>query len=395
MRRWMIGTVLLGVLAGCVQEPPTLAREDLIKRWHVARAEVLCGLGAEHLKVGQLTNAAKAAKEALALDPGCMPARVLLGRVYIEQGEYKLAVDELQAVRDAEPSRAEAHYLLGVALEQLQELDLALASYRQALEVDPKYIEAILAIGEVLAELEQPAEALAYVEEHIPSAPNHPGIYELAGRLAMILCEYDKAERYCQAAHDLDYQNSCYTEALALAQFFAGRYDRAAMSLQQLIAAPTHKDRAWPYVMLGECLLALGQAGEAREAYFRATELGPGNADTWSGLSRASLAVGDFYRAACAAKEAVRLDSSDIGIVMVLGYALLRSGQADEALAVLTEASAAYPDDVTLKCLLGRAYAAAGQREQARRCYVAAVEAEPDNVVARELLAQSLPVKSP
>ncbi|MCJ7545179.1 MAG: tetratricopeptide repeat protein, partial [Phycisphaerae bacterium] len=333
--------------------------------------------------------------EALALDASCVHARVLLGKVYIEQGHYTLAATELEVARDIQPASPEVHYLLGIARERTQQLDLALASYRQALALDATYVDAILAIGEVLAEMEQPAEALAYVEESIPAAPNRPDIYELAGRLAMILCEYDKAERYCQSACDLDYQNPCYIEALARAQFFAGRYDRAAKSLQQLSTASSHKDRAWVYVMLSECLLTEGRAGEAYEASYRATELDPSSADTWSGLAKASLAVGDFFRAACAAKEAVRLNVSDLDIVMVLGYALLRSGQAREALAVLTDASAAHPEDVTLKCLLGRAYAALGQQDQARRCYVAALQAEPDNVVAQELLAQSPPLKSP
>ncbi len=393
MRRWIIAAILLGMLAGCGQQRK-LAREESLKRWYLARAEVLCGLGAEHLKVGQLASAAKAAREALALDANCVGARVLLARVYIEQGEYVLAVRELETAREMEPSSAEVYYLLGVAREQTQQLESALVSYRQALELDPTYVDAVVAAGEVLARMEQPADALAYVEENMPSGLTHPGICELAGRLAMILCDYPKAERYCQAAHDLDYRNTYYLEALARAQFFAGRYDRAAKSLQQLSTTSTHKDRAWVHVMLGECLMAVGRAPEAYEACYRATELAPAMADTWSGLAKASLAMGDSFRAACAAREAMRLDASDPGSAMVLGYALLQTGQAAEALTVLQDATAAHPHDATLTCLLGRAYAAAGQGEQARQCYAAAVEAEPSNVVARELLAQSQPPKS-
>jgi superkiller protein 3 len=392
MKRWIIAAILLGLLTGCATQPQNEARQASMKRWCTARAEVLCGLGAEHLRVGQLKDAAKAAKEALALDAGSIHARVMLGRVYIEQGQYAQAATELEVARDAEPTAAELHYLLGVAREKNQQLELALASYRQALTLDRTYVDAVLAIGEVLAEMEQPAEALAFVEDYMPSAENHPGMYELAGRLAMILSDYDKAERYCQAAHDLDYENPCYLEALARAQFFAGGYDRAAASLQRLCEAKDYEGRAWVYVMLSECMLMLGRAGDAYEAGYRATELSPAGADAWSALARASLARGDFFRATCAAREALRLNPSDTGAAVVLGYALIRSGQGDEAVRKLQEATATHPNDATLKCLLGRAYAAIGRDDQARQCYVEAWEAEPENVVAQELLAQSDPV---
>lgn len=393
MKRWIVAVVMLVMLAGCAQEDST-AHEEAMGRWSVARAGVLCGLSTEHLKVGQLESAAKSAKEALTLDPNCSNARVLLAKVYIEQGQYPQAARELKVVRDMRPSSPEVHYLLGVAREKNQNLELALASYRETLTADPTYTDAIVAIGEVMAEMQQPADALAYVEENLPNVPNHPGMFELAGRLAMMLRDYDKAERYYRSAHDLDYQNCCYLEALAQAQYDAGRFDRAAASLRELRASPQYKDRAWVYRTLGDCLLALGQPREAHEAWFRATELDPTAAEAWAGLAKSSLLMGDFYRAITAAREALKLKDDDADAAMILGYALLRNGQADQALAVLTAASAAHPQDVTLKCLLGRAYAATGRDDQARRCYVAAFQAEPDNVVALELLAQSPPLKS-
>lgn len=393
MKRWIVAVVALGMLSGCVQQGKT-AQEEALKRWSVARSDVLRGLTSEYLKVGQLDSAAKAAKEALTLSPDCADARVLLAKVNIEQGQYEDAARELKVVREARPSDPGVHYLLGVAREKNQELELALASYREALSCAPTYTDAIVAIGEVLAEMQQPADALAYVEENLPSSPNHPGMYELAGRLAMMVTDYDKAERYYQSAHNLDYQNSCYLEALAQAQFSAGHYDRAAASLQELIAAPQYADRAGVHRMLGECLLVLGRPQEAYGAWCRATELDPGVPGSWQGLARAALSQGDFYRAISAAREAVALAPQDIETAMVLGYALLRNGQADQALTVLGAVSAAHPKDATLKCLLGRAYAAEGRNDKARRCYVDAVQAEPDNVVALELLAQSPPLKS-
>ena len=59
MKRWIIAAAVLGVLAGCAP-PQEAARQESFKRWYTARAEVLCALGEENLRVGQLDNAAKA-----------------------------------------------------------------------------------------------------------------------------------------------------------------------------------------------------------------------------------------------------------------------------------------------------------------------------------------------
>jgi tetratricopeptide (TPR) repeat protein len=279
------------------------------------------------------------------------------------------------------------HYLLGVAQEKGGELESAMASYRKAYELDATCLEAILAIGEVLVEMDEPAEALTYVEQHLKVVQNSPGAFELAGRLAMMLEDYDKAERYCQVARDLDSKNPCYLESLARAQFLGGRYASAVATLEELAVADAYKDRAWVYLMRADCLLALGRPGEAQEACRQASELEPGNPAAWSGLAKAHLAMADFHRAMCAAREAMKLDDTDSTAAMVLGYVLVRDGQAEQAVAVLTPACTANPQDATLRCLLGRAYAAAGNAEGAKECYAAALGAEPDNVLARELAA--------
>jgi tetratricopeptide (TPR) repeat protein len=386
MKKWIIAAVVLSLLAGCQQKDPKASKKEVLNRWYDAREEVLCGLGNEHLKIGQLEDAAKMAREALAMDQDCVVAHVLLGRVHIEQGQYALAVKELTTAGELKPSTAEIHYLLGVAQEKNGDLEAALTSYRKTLELDSTCTYAILAIGEVLVEMDKVDDAMAYVEQNMVVARNQPGIYELAGRLAMMLEDYDKAVRYYQFAHDLDYTNACYLESLARVQFLARQYGPAVESLQTLAATEAYKNRAWVYLMKGECLLALGRAGEAREACYQASDLDPGNLAVWLCLAKASLAMGDFPRAVCAAREVLKLDATNADAAMVFGYVLLRDRQADQALAVLSGALTTHPQDATLRCLLGRAYAASGRNDQAKQCYAAALQAEPENVLAKELL---------
>ena len=69
--------------------------------------------------------------------------------------------------------------------------------------MSPGNIEAAKAAAEVMIQLNRKAEARLYLENYLSSAGADVGAYELAGRLAMMNQEYDKAVRYYQRAHDM------------------------------------------------------------------------------------------------------------------------------------------------------------------------------------------------
>jgi Flp pilus assembly protein TadD len=388
MTKWMIIAMgaVLAILTGCQPGGTSKeARAAAYQRWYRTRASVLCGLADDHLKAGQLDNAGKKAKEALALDKECTDAHLLLGKVYIEQGQYMAAADELAVACRQKPDSSEAVYLLGVAQEKAGRLAEALGSYRQAHQLEETNTDAVIAAGEVLVQMDRVEEAQAYIEFNRQAAGDCPGIYELAARLAMMRKEYDKAAEHYQRASDLDYKNQRYQEALAQAHFRAGHYDRAMESLAALAGKPDCAKAAWVHTMQGDCLLALNRPGEACDAYYRARDLQPDSAAAWVNLAKALLACKDARRAAMAAKEATKLQPDNPDAALLLGYALLCDGQIHEALEVLNRAVLTGPGDSMLQCLLGRAHEAAGDQVQAGRCYAAALELEPQNQLAREL----------
>ena len=388
MTKWIMIAMaaVLGGLTGC--QPGSTSKEAraaAFQRWSRTRATVLCELGDNHLKAAQLDNAGKRAKEALALDSQYTDARLLLGKVYIEQGQYAAAADELAAACRQKPDSAEAVYLLGVAQEKAGRLPEALASYRHAHQLDGTCVDAVTAAGEVLVQMDRLEEAQAYIEFNLQVAGDCPGIYELAARLAMMRKEYSQAAKHYQRASDLDYRNPRYQEALAQACFLAGEYDRAAETLTVLAAKPEYGKAAWVHAMQGDCLLALNRPGEACDAYYRAKDIQPDSAAAWVNVAKALLACREAHKAALAAREATRLQPGNSDAAMLLGYAMLCDGQIHEALAVLNQAVRTGQADGTLQCLLGRAHEAAGDEVQASRCYAAALELEPQNQLAREL----------
>ena len=210
MKRWI--TILLApcLLAGCGTKPISEAKQEAYHRWHHTRAQVVCEVAAEQLRVGQLDLAGSKVREALALDGEYLPARILLGKVLLEKGEYIIASAQLTELAGDVPESAEIHYLLGAALEKEGRLDEALNSYRRSHQLDEKNPAPVAAVGEVLVALDRLEEAQLYMESYITPAASEPTLHELAGRVAMMRCQYEKAATYYEQAADIDRRNVKY-----------------------------------------------------------------------------------------------------------------------------------------------------------------------------------------
>jgi len=63
----------------------------------------------------------------------------LLGRAYVEEGDYDKALEVLQEVVRAEPEKAEAHYLLGRVYEYAGDKKAAYESYERTLRYCPQH----------------------------------------------------------------------------------------------------------------------------------------------------------------------------------------------------------------------------------------------------------------
>lgn len=386
MKRLIVMAMVLGGLAGCNLKSVPEARKEAYSRWYGARARILYGVALEHFKVGQLDKARVKASEALALDEDFVEGRLLLAKIYIEQGDHSLAIRGLTRVNKDVPESAEVLYLLGVAQEKAGRLDEALTSYRRSQALDGSDLEAVKAAAEVLAAQGRTYEAQVYVETYLSPGCNDPGLYELAGRLAVMRKDYPRAASHYQEALDLDHKNTRYAEALVEARFFARQYPQAMEGLNGLVQSPDYEPGDWVFTMLGDCYMAMGRSSRAHDAYQRATEISPSNSGVWSNLTKAALAMKDLPRAVLSARHAHTLDSACLEATILLGYALLRDGQVSPSLDVLKQGAVRHPDSPELRCVLGRAHAADGNKAEAMRCYAAALRIDPTNVLARELL---------
>lgn len=392
MKRWVVLAALACCIGGCVWTDMKTGRKEAYERWSRSRARMLCKLGNGKLQLGRLSEAREKAQEAVDTAPEFADARMLLGRIRIEQGDYEAAIGELTKAVELEPKATGAHYLLGVAMERSGHTDLAIESYRHSYELDERNEAAAIAVGEVLAGAGRTKEAGRYIEERLSDGVRSTTVLELAGRLAMMNEQYDLAVKHYTTLVERERTNPHYQEALGRAHFVAGRFDLARDVLTTRITMPTGgKPQAlasvWVHAMLGDCCAALGRPEAAVRAYKTAVELKPDSASLIVKLAQAHLDAGEIPDAVRCARKALSIEPGHLDAALVLGCCLLQTGRVREAGEVLKTAAETAPDSPMLLCLLGRYYVAVGRDADARACYQQALSIDPDSRLARELLA--------
>ncbi len=377
-----------GLLGGC--GPENAQKIEAHERWSQTRAGMACGIGTEHLKVGDLGKARARADEALSMDPECVPALVLMGKVLLAQGRYVSAAEHFGKAEALAPRRAEIPYLIGAALEKRGNHEEALAAYQKARALDPTNDAYVTASAEVLVSAGKPQLALELLEQRLERSDGDLSMLALAGEMAMLVGQPDKSVQYYQRCLDVQPDHVGAQEGMAKAAFFSGDYAAALIDLEALAERDGDKDKAsWIYIMTGDCHMAANRPSAARGAYRAAARIDPGDGRIWLALAKASLACGDSAGAARAARQGLALGDDGWEATMVLACAALARGDSEGAWRLMERVAKRRPDDPTVLCMLGRCRQAEGRDDEAVSYYMKALKADPDHPLAKRLLAQT------
>jgi len=360
------------------------------QRWDQTRARVMCSVGTQHLKVGDLAKAEDSASKALALDPDCGPALVLLGKVLLEKGRYLQAEKHLREAELGSPDNAEVPYLLGVALEKRGRYTEALKCYQKARALAPANDAYVLASAEVLVAAGKPKLALELLTARLERTDGEAPMLALAGEVALLVDQPGRAGEFFRRCLDVAPEALGAREGLAKASFFARQYAQALAALKELSADEDYKEKvSWVYIMSGHCQMALNRPRQAWESYRVASQIDPAEANIWTCLAKAGLAAGDARAAEQAARRALALTADDADATVALAYAMLAQGRGADAAEMLTRAARTHREDPVVLCVLGRCYEAVGRKADAAKCYVQALRADPEHELAKKLLASA------
>ncbi len=314
-----------------------------------ARARVLAARSAFALRTGTVQEATDFARQAVEVEAGA-EGLAALARAQARAGDPAARATAAQATQAA-PGSAAAQIASGDAFLGGRLAREAEAAYRRATEIEPRSAAALTGLARALA-------AQGRAEDALEAA---------------------------RAAKQADPHSAEALAALGVAALAADPDDagsEAAAAVQQA----TFLEPRNPLVKLevGRVFESRGQPEQAASAYEDAAGLDP----TWAAPRVAALALqlrqGDDTDATLAGLRALPDDMSATGgAALLLGQALLRTGDAAGARAALDRAVAALPGLAEAHAAHGDAAESVDEPTLAADAYGRAVELEPGNLEYR------------
>jgi tetratricopeptide (TPR) repeat protein len=138
-------------------------------------------LGLAHHGAKQTDPAARAYRQALALDHNLAAARYNLGCLLLEQNDLPGAVDQLTSYTLLVPNSPDGWLKLGVAQLRARKQDLAEKNFKTALELQPQNPEALNDLGIIQVQRRRASDGLYYFNQALMHHPDYrPALLNVA-----------------------------------------------------------------------------------------------------------------------------------------------------------------------------------------------------------------------
>lgn len=380
------GLALLA-MPGCASQHQKTQREQATQQWNSARAGVLYSLASDQYKTGNFEKSRQTVDDALKMDPGSVPLRILSAKLCIELGQLEQAQKELAIVLDHDASNAEAHYLTGVVFQRWQQPKEAFDAYSRASDAAPAELAYVLAKSEMLVLMDRQGEALSLLQEKVIYFEHSAAIRDAVGQLLVQQERFADAVDMLRQASVLASDDLSIGEHFALALFYNHEYREAAEVIGKLVKAEPYAKRPDLWTALGECQMQLNLPRDARMSFETASQLDPASPSVWLSLGKAALAASDLKRAELSLRKSLSLQPNSSEAQLMLGYLRLRQDRLDDALAAFQKAAALDRADTVSLCMIGYVLEKLGHGQQGLEYYAAALRIRPNDELATRLMA--------
>ncbi|NLS79450.1 MAG: tetratricopeptide repeat protein [Chloroflexi bacterium] len=367
-------------------DPAQAAWESLLAErgagWALARVGLALLLADQRGEGPEVTGHLARAAE---LDPGSFVARYDLAAAYAlwcdGDGGLAAAVREAEAAIALQPEDPRGHALLGDLLSRQGEPEPAIAAYQAALERAGGDIALWnrLARAYYGAGREQEAhEAFQRVVADPEVGGDQPALWSEMCLAYGYLGLADRAIEACQTALALAEGDPAPYRHLGLVYSLQGRNEQAMAAYGEAATL----DDGPSLVALGHLLRQAGEDEQARQAYARAVEVAPCDAEAHLALATLDLAQGDYPHAREELTRGLAIAPHDAQAECALGMACYLSNEQDEAIQAFQRAIALDPGAQEAYLGLGGIYMEQREYEKAKEAYAQAVALTPEAVDA-------------
>ena len=271
----VVFAVCAALIGGCV--PAGVASPQ-----RRAQAVVLTDQGESRRATGDMEGALDSFQEALAANPGHVPAHIGTGDVYRVRGEFQKAEESYGKARELEPTSFDANQKLGVLYQLTRRVREAIDFYLNALMIDPASFEANSNLAAAFSQLGEPGQARPYAERAAQLKPDSQPVWLNLASIYIALGRDDLAIDAYRSAADTGELSPGDTMRLAEAQLRCGHHERAVNVLEALIRREPGNGAA--HERRGYALFRLLRFEESIAAYGRALEIDGGDTAALNGL---------------------------------------------------------------------------------------------------------------
>ncbi len=305
-------------------------------------------------------------------------AKLLRGRVALERGDAKGALELFDQGIRAWPNNAGARYLAGRAARALGDRERAISELREAVRVDNSATPAAELLARIHFEHGDYAEAIRYGRLATKRrGAKLDGIYVIAARALTELGKYDEARVTLGSLNRMSAQKSVVAIELArvenaqsgpaaavraieasgldlgdpenanLLRFYADHRiaeGKAELALERIAAAVAlHPSEAVYHEMHGLVLTRMDRDQEARSAFEKSAELDPENAGAYAGLATLVARSSEFDRAVEFFDKAAELAPDTSSYAYSAAQLSLVAGNVEEAEKRLRDVVSRFP----------------------------------------------------
>lgn len=311
---------------------------------------------------GKPEECMKSLDHALALNPSDPDALLLRGQVKLAQKNPAEALADFQKISLMRPESAQLNYLMGVAYLQSQDLNSARTRLRQALNSDPNMVDAgvvlaemdirsgsfqtaaesleklfqkrqktepvYLLLGSAYMGMKQPGKASALFRELLETKPGDGRATFLLGTALQAEGKKGEARKLLEEAARLSPDAvDAFVELIGM-DVQEKNYNAAIERInERLEKAPS----ARIYEVLGRVRTYQKEYAAAEAAYLKAVEMDPKSTRPYVALAQVYAMTGAYDQALAKTDEAIRLNSKNIGALMLSGMLCHQKGDIKKA----------------------------------------------------------------
>lgn len=364
-------------------------------------------------KLGDLVSSKNAYIKVIALRENYMEAYSALCIILLKLGELENTVKYAKQASEIDKENYIYDFIIGTAYMKNKEFNKALESLKIALKKSPKNMGTLNSLGTCYMALGNSAESIKTYEKALEIYPENPTAYFNIGSAYQIQQNHEKACEYLKKAVELDEDESFLT-ALAMSEVKLGKYDSALKHYKQLaVLCPGKENYKYNivtcYEALGEYQTAItmlegmvyvnpkfilpaqklaslyiktNQLNKAKDIYDKILLKNKVTAEVLHQYAILSSSLCDTDTAEKMLKKVIKMNPNIAKAHKDLGIIYLNKRLFDYAEDEFQTALKLAPNDFEILFEYGNFLYSISKNQEADRYYGEALEVEPDNVLA-------------